>query len=134
MTNVLAHGIPYIALVWIYQQRKFPAPLRRLKERLLQPRSLFVYIFLLMIFAYLEEALWDAFVWREHKQVFGLFQSLLPQVQGSLLNFLVPLLTVPQLTHYILDGFIWKVRKPDPEFKELVEASTLLPKDAIIPA
>ena len=27
--------------------------------------------------------------------------------------FLVPLLVVPQLTHYVLDGFIWKLRKPD---------------------
>jgi len=26
---------------------------------------------------------------------------------------LVPLLTLPQLTHYILDGFIWKIRKDE---------------------
>jgi hypothetical protein len=30
--------------------------------------------------------------------------------------YLVPLLAVPQLTHYILDGFIWK-RKNNENFK-----------------
>ena len=31
------------------------------------------------------------------------------------LAFIVPLLALPQVTHYILDGFIWKIRKD--EFK-----------------
>jgi hypothetical protein len=31
-------------------------------------------------------------------------------VSEKLFQFLVPLLVVPQLTHYLLDGFIW--RKP----------------------
>ena len=29
--------------------------------------------------------------------------------------WLVPLLALPQLTHYVLDGFVWK-RKNNPDF------------------
>ena len=34
---------------------------------------------------------------------------------GSLKILLVPLLALPQLTHYVLDGFIWR-RKSNPNF------------------
>jgi len=30
----------------------------------------------------------------------------------------VPLLALPQLTHYVLDGFVWK-RKNNPDFARL---------------
>jgi hypothetical protein len=30
-------------------------------------------------------------------------------------TFVVPLLALPQLTHYVLDGFIWR-RKSNPDF------------------
>jgi hypothetical protein len=47
-------------------------------------------------------------VWNEHQTVFKLF-SFLPQVNDQvLLSLIVPLLVVPQATHYVLDGFIWK--------------------------
>lgn len=124
LTNVISHGIPYIALVWIYQQRKLLEPARGFFRRLLQPSSLWLYVGLLILFSYVEEGLWDGFVWRERSEVFGMFQAMLPPVQGTFLAVLVPLLTVPQLTHYILDGFIWKVRKPDPTLRELVAPGT----------
>jgi hypothetical protein len=38
-----------------------------------------------------------------------------PWQVGSLQLILVPLLAVPQFTHYILDGFIWR-RRGNPEF------------------
>ena len=60
--------------------------------------------------AYLEEALWDVMIWREHTQFFQWF-AFLPSVSDhTLLALLVPLLALPQATHYVLDGFIWKVR------------------------
>jgi hypothetical protein len=31
----------------------------------------------------------------------------------------VPLLAVPQVTHYVLDGFIWR-RKTNPEMEQVV--------------
>jgi hypothetical protein len=64
----------------------------------------------LVVFAYLEEGLWDGLIWREHASIFGAF-TLLPKIQNcQVLSLLVPLLALPQSTHYVLDGFIWKVK------------------------
>jgi hypothetical protein len=53
-------------------------------------------------------------VWRDH----GMFYAWLnwvPRVEEkALLAVLVPLLALPQATHYVLDGFIWKVREMRP--------------------
>ncbi len=59
-------------------------------------------------FAYLEEGLWDGLVWREHGAVFGWFQALPDVSRAAWLAWLVPLLALPQSTHYVLDGFIWR--------------------------
>ncbi|WP_205503348.1 hypothetical protein [Rufibacter psychrotolerans] len=120
--NVVSHGIPYLALVWISRKRpqnRLVQPVRRTwRERLtvgLVGGGFF--IGLVVVLAYLEEGLWDALVWREHPEVFSTFQ-VLPQVEdGVVLAVLVPLLALPQITHYLLDGFIWKAsrkRQPNP--------------------
>ena len=108
LTNVVAHGIPYIALTCVFARNR--------DQRLHSPRSLFVTrwipaaLALLVLLAFLEEGLWDGLVWREHLTLFPGFQWL-PRVEGlTALSLLVPLLTVPQLTHYILDGVIWRLR------------------------
>jgi hypothetical protein len=56
---------------------------------------------ILLLIAFSEEYLWEILVWKEQ---FSLDL-------GSFSNWqflVVPLLTVPQFTHYLLDGFIWK--------------------------
>jgi len=57
--------------------------------------------------AFLEETLWDRWVWHDRAWLFGESDDL-----GDLaLTLLVPLLALPQALHYALDGFIWKVRR-----------------------
>jgi hypothetical protein len=64
----------------------------------------------LVVLAYLEEGFWDGLIWREHQLFFWPF-SFLPSVNDSvILALLVPLLALPQSTHYVLDGFIWRVK------------------------
>ena len=63
---------------------------------------------LIGLLAYLEEGVWDGLVWREHGRVFGWFQSLPTVADPAVLAWLVPLLALPQATHYVLDGFIWR--------------------------
>ena len=63
--------------------------------------------------AYVEELLWDRGVWFERSWLFGGWN--LEAWRG----LLVPLLAVPQLTHYVLDGFIWR-RRSNPGLKDVV--------------
>ncbi len=107
LLNVVAHGIPYMALIWIrdVDKPRTDTPVRKRRRIAFQ-----VVFFLITIagLAYLEEGLWDGLVWRERESVFSLF-SVLPVVTShDVLAILVPLLSLPQTTHYVLDGFIWK--------------------------
>lgn len=101
VTNIVAHGIPYMALVWIWGRRN--------KVRVLSTRfSLLPFLGIILALAYVEEAFWAGLIWREHLDVFSFFQHLPEVTDKKTLSLLVPLLTLPQATHYILDGFIWK--------------------------
>ncbi len=65
------------------------------------------------LLAYAEELLWDRGIWHERSWLFGSQWEL-----GNWRIVLVPLLAVPQLTHYILDGFIWR-RRSNPELNAI---------------
>lgn len=112
--NVVSHGIPYLALVWIFGKRKYKktgAAAGKAEKLAFGATGVAFFLGLVFLLAYVEEGLWDALVWRDHESVFRLFGGL-PLVENELLlTVLVPLLALPQLTHYILDGFIWKVSK-----------------------
>lgn len=100
VTNVLIHGIPYFVLVfWHSKQRSW--------------QFLPVFLLSLWALAYAEEMFWDRAVWHERGWLFGGGWA------GAPAELLIPLLAVPQLTHYVLDGFIWK-RKTNPQLKEMV--------------
>lgn len=104
LTNVLTHGIPYVALVYFLTPGKSSVISRLPGARLV------LFLLPLLVFAFIEEGLWNGLVWRDEEKdiLFAGFQ-LLPQLQANdLLALLVPLLALPQLTHYVLDGFIWK--------------------------
>ena len=62
------------------------------------------------VLAFAEELLWDRGVWHERSWLFGTAWDI-----GQWKVALVPLLALPQLTHYILDGFIWR-RRSNPGF------------------
>ncbi|RSK33822.1 hypothetical protein [Hymenobacter metallilatus] len=106
LLNVVAHGVPYLALVWATSQ---PAPSVRHRTWWQGRYGVAFFLALLAALALLEEGIWDGLVWREHATVFGWFQQQLPTVSSSWgLAVLVPLLALPQATHYVLDGFIWR--------------------------
>ena len=50
---------------------------------------------------------------QEHGTVLSTSGIRIPPFNQTALSFLVPLLALPQITHYILDGFIWKIRHDD---------------------
>jgi hypothetical protein len=112
VTNVIIHGVPYFALVyWYSQQRRETATkfYRTLSGNWL------VFLATLWLLAYVEELFWHRGIWHERLWIFGAADN------GGwdwekLKVFLVPLLAIPQLTHYVLDGFLWK-RKYNEKFK-----------------
>lgn len=113
--NVISHGIPYMALIWIFEKKRHQKNTGKesliLKYTFSPYGGVLIFVLLLAFLAYLEEGLWDGMVWKEHGNVFGMF-SLLPQISNQqALSLLVPLLALPQSTHYVLDGFIWKIKQ-----------------------
>ena len=116
ITNVVTHGIPYISLVWVYGKKQADKDssvliLERFQYKVFFSKFSFpIFIFALLVIGYIEEGFWAGFVWREHLEVFGPFANL-PVIRAKdTLSWIVPLLTLPQATHYALDGFIWKIR------------------------
>ena len=105
VTNVVIHGVPYMALVWWYARRRAPQAGGVYRGLSRWP----VFLATLWLLAYAEELLWDRAVWHERAWLFGAAWD-----WESLKVFLVPLLALPQATHYVLDGFIWR-RRSNPQ-------------------
>lgn len=109
--NVVCHGVPYMTLVWIHGKKTYSINTSTNFLKFVYGKfSLIIFLLPLMIFAYLEEGFWDVFVWNEHGSVFVIFRSINHALSKNLLNIVVPLLALPQLFHYVIDGFIWKIK------------------------
>jgi hypothetical protein len=100
VTNVIIHGVPYFAIVYFYaKSRKETA--NRFYTTL--SGNWFFFLATLWVLAYVEELFWNRGIWHEKSWLFGGDFEV-----GNLKMFIVPLLALPQLTHYFLDGFIWR--------------------------
>jgi hypothetical protein len=121
--NVLAHGIPYIALVWLYGRTRWRLMPAGRFRRLYQVWTLPLFLALPLLLAYLEEGAWDGFVWRDHTAIFSAFAAL-PMIEDpDILTWLVPLLALPQITHYVLDAVIWRVHgQSDPTLRSMLSS------------
>jgi len=113
LLNVVSHGIPYMALVWIYGEKHYSKDKKgsRFLQVVFSRYGLLIFLGLIFLFAFIEEGIWDAAVWRDHQNLFGHLSD--HSAGNQALSFIVPLLALPQITHYILDGFIWKIRQDD---------------------
>lgn len=108
LTNVVTHGIPYMALIWHYGRK---GPEGAHPHRLFLPALIPLFLLILVSLAYFEEGFWDALIWQEKGALFPFWSGLGPVTDVSTLSWIVPLLAVPQATHYVLDGFIWRFKK-----------------------
>jgi len=108
VTNVIIHGVPYFALIYFYAKQRHETA-----GKFYQTLSgnWFIFLATLWALAYVEELIWHRGVWNERNWLFGSNWQL-----DELKMYLVPLLAVPQLTHYILDGFVWR-RKNNTNFR-----------------
>jgi hypothetical protein len=108
VTNVIIHGVPYFALIYFYAKSR-----RETAGRFYRKLSgnWFIFLATLWALAYVEELFWHRGVWNERSWLFGANLE-----TGNWKTYLVPLLAVPQLTHYVLDGFVWR-RKNNVNFR-----------------
>jgi hypothetical protein len=115
ISNVLVHGVPYIALVYLYargaaRERESQDGVAARVVR----RGVVVFLATLWLAAYVEEMLWDRGFWHERSWLFGRGIDL-----GRAAWIIAPLLAVPQLTHYVLDGWLWR-RRSNPRLGRLL--------------
>jgi hypothetical protein len=119
VTNVFMHGIPYFFLVFVTTRKSHEAIIERAAP--VFARSVFWFLGIVWMIAYGEELIWDRAIWQERPWLFGAAWDV-----ESLKWILVPMLALPQLTHYLLDAFLWK-RKQNPDVRALVQTQTLTP-------
>lgn len=115
VTNVFIHGIPYLALVYFYRRAKTDRERTRTTPDLFS-RVVF-FVGLLWLIAYAEELAWDRTIWQERPWLFGA-----PWDVGAWRGVIVPLLALPQMTHYVLDAFLWK-RRSNPDVARMLSGS-----------
>jgi len=109
VTNVIIHGIPYMVLIYWYQLRRANPSGSALR----QPQRIVMFLATLWLLAYVEELFWHRGIWQTNEWLFGPSWNM-ERWRG----LLVPLLAVPQITHYVLDGFIWR-RRSNPDLKSI---------------
>lgn len=119
LLNVVSHGVPYMALIWVYGKKKVRADqsYSKLVKQFFTQYGVVLFLLSMVLLAYIEEGFWDAWIWKEHQSVFGLFYTMAFHPGKEVLALLVPLLALPQITHYIIDGYIWKVSRGHIPFK-----------------
>jgi hypothetical protein len=121
-TNTLIHGVPYLAIVarWSGMGVREAVGLSASTvgsggmgssassgEGTQPARALAGLVPLVVGLAFVEELLWDRLVWHDHGALFP-GPALTPSARAQAL--LVPLLALPQVTHYVLDAFIWRTQ------------------------
>ncbi len=112
----LFHGIPYTALVW-WRCSRAPQGRAPFIRRWMERSSIGAFYLVLLGFALLEEGLWERFVWHTYLPGMNIDVEVLGAIAVSVW---VALLSLPQITHYVLDGVLWRMTPANSDLRELV--------------
>ncbi|MCO4780882.1 MAG: hypothetical protein KC646_01055 [Candidatus Cloacimonetes bacterium] len=112
----LFHGVPFFAIIWIYSKNKYidQDSIYPKLSFIFQRKTIFLFIAIVFIPALIEEFLWDQLIWHIY----------LPNTSFIDLGFqlkalVIALLSLPQIIHYWLDMFIWKMdENKNPDLKK----------------
>ncbi len=102
---IFMHSGTYLFLVHQWGRGRFAARPERLAALFRGWRGALAFAALLVAIAYLGEALADAFVRHGHDELFPLGHLAAPPAVAVAVG---ALLFVPQVTHYVMDLFLWK--------------------------
>ena len=106
VTNVIIHGVPYIVLIYWFHVRPSQTEAHKPAGT---ARRVFLFLATLWLLAFVEELFWHRGHWHTREWLFGSGWDI-----DGLKAIVVPMLAVPQITHYVLDGFIWR-RRSNPD-------------------
>ena len=115
-TNVLAHGVPYFAIVHRWGGARWAGE-TGLVARLFRPGAWALFYLPLAAVAFFEEFAWDRLVWHDHASLFPVAAI---DVSGVPLAIVVALLATPQATHYVLDAYLWRTGSANPRLGEFL--------------
>jgi len=119
LTNVVAHGVPYMVLIIYYQSTKKQASV----NSLIPPAAMVCGTVILgsLFFAFTEEYFWDLLLNQDKSQLFGTWidYPVITNMQYQALA--LALLSLPQVVHYVLDGYIWKINDQNPHLKKMLK-------------
>lgn len=104
VTNVVIHGAPYFVLLWSYARERRAESPDSLGSHIVAG-GVGAFAGVLVLFAFAEEMLWDRLIWHDRPWLFDSTGSELGPIAAALL---VPLLALPQATHYALDAVLWR--------------------------
>ncbi len=112
----LLHGIPFLVLVWNRCNQRWEG--KQGKESpflawISQRRTIVLFYGFVLGIALIEELLWDGLVWRVYLGDIFILPSAFAAATAQ--SIVVALLSVPQIVHYFLDGFIWKLDGSNPD-------------------
>jgi hypothetical protein len=110
-TNVLAHGVPYFAIVHRWGRARWDGA-EGIVARVFRPGAWLLFYVPLAAIAFAEEHAWDRLVWHDHGALFAGPAVVLP---APALAVVIALLATPQATHYVLDGYLWRTGSKNPE-------------------
>lgn len=109
VANVIVHGVPYMALLFAYaRQRAREAP-GVLSSRIVA-FGVTAFLGVALGLAFVEEVLWDRLIWHDRPFWFGGGEQDAPLLGSLARALVVPLLALPQATHYALDAVLWRRR------------------------
>jgi hypothetical protein len=112
VANVIVHGVPYMALLWAYTRERAREAPGTIGSRI-AAGGVLAFLGVVLVLAFVEEVLWDRLVWHDRPLLFGGDRA--EPLLGPLARALVvPLLALPQATHYALDAVLWRRRDTGP--------------------
>jgi hypothetical protein len=116
----LFHGPQFLGLVWhrgVQRFRSAPEAIAPMLGAVFTRGRWLVFYALVLALAVAEETLWDGVVWRVYLPRVA---SLGPQPEGAALSAWVAALSVPQITHYYLDAWIWRLDGSNPDLQQFL--------------
>ncbi len=114
----LFHGIPFMAIVWYYCNRKWAgrADKKGVMHVLSQKKNWLLFYLFVFVLAIGEEALWDGMVWQTYIPEF--FNLPFREMDSLVISIWVAVLSLPQIMHYFLDGWIWRLNRSNPDLAQ----------------